>query len=64
MRLQTDALPNYPVSCPRLTCVYNRDSQCDEPRINKGNSDAVCHAWSNRRLLEILGVQPYSREQR
>ena len=29
---------------------------CSEPRINKGNGDAVCHAWSNKQLLTALGA--------
>jgi hypothetical protein len=63
MRLQRDSLPNYPISCPRLTCPYNTHGQCDiGPCVNKGNSDAICHDWSNKDVLEMLGVAAYAKD--
>jgi hypothetical protein len=36
--------------------VYNQAGICDEPRINKGNSDAECHRFLNKAVLAMLGV--------
>lgn len=49
-RVQKWELPS-PAVCPIMDCVYNKQGGCDEPCINKGNGDAKCHKWSNRRLL-------------
>ena len=47
-------LPNKSTPCIKVLCVYNVDGLCDEPRINKGNSDALCHKMTNKHLLELL----------
>ncbi len=47
------ALPASPTPCAQ-TCVYAEGGVCSEPRVNKGNGDAVCHTWTNKRLLAAL----------
>ena len=57
MRYQRADIPNTRIRCPMIFCVYNDKEEgntCDEPRTNKGNSDAKCHYWSNKRLLETI----------
>lgn len=44
------------MSCPQHECVYNKAGFCDEPRINRGNGDALCHKMSVSKVLEMLGV--------
>lgn len=60
-RVSIYRIPNEPTRCGSLTCVYNSHAKgcfdggtCDEPRTNKGNSDAECHRWNNKYLLERL----------
>lgn len=49
-------LPNTPHSCAERDCVYreSESGECDNPRINKGNSDAFCHKRNNKTVLEWL----------
>ena len=56
MRTSIYAIPNSPTRCLlKRECVYrDHEGVCDEPRINKGNSDAACHTMSNKALLELL----------
>jgi hypothetical protein len=54
MRLQKHHLPRKPVSCPMLSCVYNEHGICDDCFINKGNSDATCHKWTNKKVLDLV----------
>lgn len=55
-RLSIYAIPNRPMCCvlPARNCVYRQNGICDQPRINKGNSDAACHKMSNKALLKEL----------
>jgi hypothetical protein len=40
-------------------CVYrSKYDSCDNPRINKGNSDAACWRLSNKALLAVLITLP------
>ena len=40
-------------------CVYrSKYDSCDNPRINKGNSDAACWRLSNKALLTVLITLP------
>lgn len=55
-RIPAHCLPHRPTPCPRTGCVYNQAGICDEPRINKGNSDAECHRFLNKAVLAMLGV--------
>lgn len=56
-RIPISEVPRVPCKCYELLCVYNTGGcVCDEPQVNKGNSDANCHAWANKRLLEELTV--------
>jgi hypothetical protein len=56
-RMQRRDLPGSPVECSiDRPCVYRVRRLCDEPRINKGNSDAACHRMSNRAVLAALCV--------
>lgn len=50
LRRQKDA------PCPSLLCVYNEDGLCDEPYVNKGNSDAVCHGMTYEEVARMLEV--------
>ena len=51
-RLPAHCLPNEPCACAhRLPCVYRVNGVCDEPRTNKGNSDAACHKSGNREIM-------------
>jgi len=55
-RVSIRRIPNCPTLCGLgKPCVY-RDANgiCDEPRINKGNGDAACHALNNKDLLPHL----------
>lgn len=58
LRYQLSDIPNTEMPCPMDYCVYNKHGKCDEPRTNKGNSDAACHLFSNRALLRFLKVIP------
>jgi len=53
-RKQRSDLPDHPVVCVVRGCVYKPMNHCDCPRINKGNSDAACHEWSNVLTLTML----------
>lgn len=59
-RITARQLPNWETPC-KVTrfCVY-RDTfgNCDEPRVNKGNSDSACHQMNNKDLLEVLEPRP------
>ncbi len=48
------SIPMEPRQCPMRHCVYNELGECDEPRLNKGNGDSLCHKWSNKDLLAML----------
>jgi hypothetical protein len=55
MRIQKRNIPSELVKCNLWGCAYNSIlGFCDDPRINKGNSDAACHRMSNKRLLTHL----------
>jgi len=56
MRHQSYHLPSTPTRCPTRACVYCQGDEgtCADPRLHKGNSDARCHRWSNKRLLQTL----------
>lgn len=49
-------LPTKRTYCLVTACVYNEDNHCDDPAINKGNSDAECHKLTNKQVLEVLGL--------
>lgn len=55
-RVSIRQVPSYPCVCKvKSFCVYRDEwGSCDEPRINKGNSDAACHKLNNKDLLERL----------
>lgn len=55
-RVQRHHLPGRETPCPRTDCVYNGADRCANPCLHKGNGDAECHRWPNRRLLEVLGL--------
>lgn len=50
------AIPNTPSNCTIVyACPYrNSAGACDEPRTNKGNSDAACHKMRNVDLITKL----------
>lgn len=60
-------IPDYPKVCrvPKM-CPYRGLTAttpewgvwCEEPRTNKGNSDAACHRISNKDLLKLLENRP------
>lgn len=61
-RVSIGEIPCYPKVCrvPK-PCVYRQGEiggWCDEPRINKGNSDAACHRMNNKDLLKLLENRP------
>lgn len=60
-------IPNYPMACSvQRMCPYRgleattlaRSTWCEEPRTNKGNSDAACHRMNNKDLLKHLSNRP------
>jgi hypothetical protein len=55
-RIRKRMLPMNPHVCSVARhCVYRSAAAvCDEPQINKGNSDAACHRLGNRELLTML----------
>lgn len=54
-RVSIRQIPCWPQFCAVSGCVYrDRAGVCDEPRINKGNSDARCHSMLNKELLALL----------
>lgn len=55
-RIPRHHLPDTMVKCgvPKSCPYMNSVGYCDDPRINKGNSDAACHRMGNRELLEYL----------
>jgi len=58
-RVSKYSLPGAPSAC-RLDrpCVYRHAHRiCDNPRLNKGNSDAACFRLNNRALLPLLHKQ-------
>lgn len=52
-RIQTNAIPNTSTNC-YLHCEYSNNTICDNPRLNKGNSDATCFKFTNKKLVEYL----------
>ncbi|MGF6996708.1 hypothetical protein P3T25_005083 [Paraburkholderia sp. GAS32] len=44
-------LPQVPCHCRVESCVYNKDGVCDEPRINRANSDSACHRITPRQVI-------------
>lgn len=66
-RVSIDDIPDYPKVCrvPKM-CVYRglkaralvAAGWCEEPRTNKGNSDAACHRMNNKDLLKLLENRP------
>lgn len=59
LRYQKSDIPDWAIDCPVRNCVYNNWwGECDNPRTNNGNGDAKCHQWSNKKLLETLGLLP------
>jgi len=57
MRKQSREIPSFHVQCPFTKCVYNglvHDSGCDNPRINRGNSDARCHNMNRAQIISHL----------
>lgn len=58
-RVSARMIPSCPMFCSiGKGCVYRRALICDDPRINKGNSDAKCHKANNRDLLAALNTEP------
>lgn len=49
-------IPRTPCQCEKTGCVYLKAGVCDNPQINKGNSDAKCHRENNKALLQRLVV--------
>jgi len=47
-------IPLTPCNCNIISCVYNKGGICDEPRINKSNSDSHCHKMSPKILLNHI----------
>jgi hypothetical protein len=55
IRIQRSDIPDQPTPCAwPNACVYRKDGVCDEPRTNKGNSDAACNRMTNKQLLIYL----------
>lgn len=56
-RVSIHQLPKRNAICSmKVECVYRVDGVCDEPRINKGNSDSACHKMNNKDLLPLLAA--------
>lgn len=54
---QESDIPLTPTRCRMSGCVYRgEDGICDEPQINYGNGDAVCHALTPLVVLRLLGI--------
>lgn len=47
-------LPASPVPCNIAHCVYQGYGSCDNPRLNRQNSDAACSMMNVKDLLAIL----------
>ena len=60
MRVSKYQIPTTESGCLlwSVECIY-RDgfSLCDDPRTNKGNSDAACHKMANKTLLQYVHPQ-------
>lgn len=54
IRVSSGFLPRQPARCPQAACIYNAEGVCDDPRTNRGNSDAACHKKSVAKLLDSL----------
>lgn len=54
IRVSAGFLPREPSHCPQDSCVYNAKGVCDDPRTNRGNSDAACHKQRVAKLLDSL----------
>jgi hypothetical protein len=55
-RTSIRSVPDTPKYCLlKRPCPY-RDQQilCDDPQINKGNSDSACHSMTNKRVIAFL----------
>jgi hypothetical protein len=55
-RMKKSMLPMTPHNCQQRDCVYNDDGICDNPRINKGNSDAFC--WRKNIITVWQWIEP------
>ena len=54
-RMQRYMLPGIPTRCSLARdCVYRVAGVCDEPKVNKGNSDAACYGMSNKDIADRL----------
>lgn len=63
LRYSRSDLPAGGTGCSVQHCIYNTwGGWCYTPNICKGNSDAICHRWSNKKLLETLGLLPDKNE--
>lgn len=47
-------IPLSACNCNINSCVYNKGGICDEPRINRSNSDSSCHKMVPKKLLTHL----------
>jgi ABC-type dipeptide/oligopeptide/nickel transport system ATPase component len=60
IRIQLRNLPRQPTECRfTMACPYRVERICDDPSVNKGNSDAGCHKMTNRLVLAALNPQAY-----
>jgi len=57
MRIQNRRIPNTPRLCPFWGCVYNESHECDNPQINRGNSDARCHKMNPAQIITHLTMR-------
>lgn len=58
-------LPNWEMPCDLTrACVYRQYGRCDQPRTNKGNSDAACHKMLNRDMLSMLNASEAASRER
>lgn len=55
MGRRVEPLPRTPRVCALpMPCVYRESGVCDDPRNNKGNSDAACHRMVKWKINEAL----------
>lgn len=59
-------IPKKVTRCPMLECVYNGErapkGYCDDPRINHGNGDALCHRWKAGKVIDVLAQSGNQKE--
>lgn len=53
------SLPTEPCACIMKSCIYLKEGGgiCQDPRNNRGNSDAFCHTYRPRMVMNWIKLE-------